>query len=170
MSAEYVVEWHELLPFEDFDWRTALQLTLNMLRLDYPVRFRSPSDQSCDMLVIAYMAGDHERIVQSRDLASYLDGRSNLAHCTVVLVACANRKPTLSAADVRELLIDQGSSLAAPRHMRSTLPAALTGDCQTLLLQCLEERQLMELPPTQFEESETVRPQLVNPRRRFESV
>lgn len=170
MSAEYVVEWHELLPFEDFEWRTALQLAVSMLRSDSPVRFRSPADESSDMLVIAYMAGDHDRVVQSEVLAEFLGSRSDLAASTVVLIACANRKPALTSADVRELLIDQGSTLHGPRHMRSTLPAALTGDCRALLLQCLEERQLMELPPAQFEESETVRPQLVNPRRRYESI
>lgn len=171
MSTEYVVEWHELLPFDDVEWRSGLQLAVSMLRGDSPVRFRSAADETSDLTVVAYMAGDHDRIVQGETLAAFLRSRPDLASTTVLVVACAQRRPALRVAEVRELLITQGAGLRSPRHLRSTIPDALTRDCRLALIQCLEERDLMELPPSPFEESATVRPPLVNPRRRrFESI
>lgn len=171
MSAEYVVEWHELLPFEDVEWRSAVQMAVSMLRGDSPVRFRAPADNSSDLLVVAYMAGDHERIVQGETLATFTQERSDLTETTVLLVACAQRKPALRIAEVRELLIIQGAGLRGARHLRSAIPDALTRDCRLALIQCLEERQLMELPPAELEESATVRAPLVNPRRRrYEAI
>lgn len=171
MSAEYVVEWHELLPFDGFDWQSSLQFAVSVLRNGSPVRFRAQHDESSDLLLVAYMAGDHERIVQGQTLAAFLGGRADLGATTVVLVACANRKPALPISEVRELLIEQGAGLKGPKHLRSKIPATLTEDCRSLLLRCLEERQLMELPPAQFEESETVISPRLNPqKRRFENI
>lgn len=171
MSAEYVVEWHELLPFDDVEWRSALQMAVTMLRGESPVRFRAPADGACDLLVIAYMSGDHDRIVQGETLTAFLQTRSDLASTTVLLVACAQRKPALRVADVRELLIAQGANLRGARHLRSTIPDAMARDCRLALIQCLDERHLMELPLHQLEESATVRAPLVNPRRRrYEAI
>lgn len=171
MSAEFVVEWHELLPFDDMEWQSALQLAVGMLRSESPIRFRAPADDRSDLLVVGYMAGDHDRIVQGETFAAFLRSRSDLGSTNVLLVACAQRKPALRLPEVRELLIGQGPGLRGARHLRTNIPDALTMDCRRVLLQCLQERHLMELPPTQIEDGAIVRAPLVSPRRRrYEAI
>jgi hypothetical protein len=170
MSFELVVEWQELYPLSSTEWELALQDVMATLREHARVRYRQQDDQGVDVLIVAYMAGDHERVLRDRSLENLMLDRLDLRNVSVLLAACARRKPALSMDSVRELLIEQVPVAGRRRPLRAASTEDLNRGGQEIIATALGERQFAELPPSHSSERSKVAPQYVAPKRRIENI
>ncbi|WP_320536653.1 hypothetical protein [Pseudarthrobacter sp. IC2-21] len=116
MSRQLIIGWRAVLPINDLGWRDAVDYVVDDLQQEHGrvLRPASHAEDHIDLLFVAYVAVDHERIVEEELLIKCLSKvGANVG--TVILVACdkTKRGADVDNHGVRELLISQGSALGA---------------------------------------------------------
>jgi hypothetical protein len=108
-AAQIIVAWRAILPIDELDWSDSVDLVIAELQDEHGriIRPATREDSRMDLLLVCYLATDHERIVEDNLLSNLLSNAT--APATLIVFGCGKRPrgSEIQQSDVREMMISQ---------------------------------------------------------------
>lgn len=121
-APQIIVAWRAILPLDDLDWSDAVDLVIGELQDEHGpiIRPAIREDSKVDLLLVCYLATDHERIVEENLLSSMLSNATDPA--TLIVFGCGKRPrgSDIQQSDVREMMISQTAGIPSERFFGRT--------------------------------------------------